>query len=263
MKKIIALTVLLFSHWAYGDDELGAYLGAAYALREQIEQKATAGGVPRLSDAKTAHLFSILSDHKRFLQNRKYALKDLADLRLICEENAIRFPIYYMVVGLSDIHEDEMEPQQAVEAFQALTYKNSIVYQDEIMALMPFSVYCSARVVQLASEAISSLKKEEITEIRLQGIRQTKAGFFNIYEGSLRALKQEGIKNEHKMRLAQVLAETVEQFLPFISLSDRVKIIALVKQAQETSTPDVRGQLDKVISTLSSKECGWACQLKM
>ena len=138
MKKIIALTVLLFSHWAYGDDELGAYLGAAYALREQIEQKATAGGVPRLSDAKTAHLFSILSDHKRFLQNRKYALKDLADLRLICEENAIRFPIYYMVVGLSDIHEDEMEPQQAVEAFQALTYKNSIVYQDEIMALMPF-----------------------------------------------------------------------------------------------------------------------------
>ena len=43
MKKIIALTVLLFSHWVYADDGLKAYWDAAQELQQQIEQKSAFG----------------------------------------------------------------------------------------------------------------------------------------------------------------------------------------------------------------------------
>jgi hypothetical protein len=252
--------VLLFSHWAYADDGLKAYWDAAQEFQQQIEQKAVAGSVPRLSDAKAEHLFSILSDHKRFLHKRKYGLKDVAELSLVCRKNT-ELLMHYMMFGVKEALQDTRDPQQIIEVLQILAAKNSIVYQNEAMAFLPFSVYCSARLIPLASEIMSSLKKEEITEIRLQGIRQMKAGIFNIYEGLLRVLNQIEINHAHKLYLAKALADSSEQYLSFIPLDERAKIIAVVKETQKASAPDVRRQLDKIITTLSSKECGWVCQL--
>ena len=82
-----------------------------------------------------------------------------------------------------------------------------------------------------------------------------------IYKSVLQSLGRIEINHANKLRLAQALAESSKQYLPFIPLDGRVEMTALIKRVQEASEPDVSRQLDKIITTLSSKECGWVCQL--
>ena len=257
MKKIIALTVLLFSHWAYADDGLKAYWDAAQEFQQQIEQKAVAGSVPRLSDAKAEHLFSILSDHKRFLQERKYGLKDVTELMRVCGKSN-EISAYYMQLGMGEVAQKNGEfPEMMADAMMDLVAKNTIIYQDEISALQSFSVRCRAILFPLHLEFIFSLN----AGVQSQDMMNKNLEALFIYKSVLQSLGRIEINHANKLRLAQALAESSKQYLPFIPLDGRVEMTALIKRVQEASEPDVSRQLDKIITTLSSKECGWVCQL--
>ena len=232
--------MLLFSHWVYADDGLKAYWDAAQELQQQIEQKSAFGSFSVISDSKAVHSFSIISDHERFLLKRKYELKDIEELRLVCRKNTELY-VSYMLLGEKEV-------------------KNPIAYQDEMMALSSFGVRCAAQVALLAWD---SLRNEEVSEMRQQGVMEIKERVLNIYKVTLQGLGLVEIDNANKLRLAKALAESSEQYLPFISLNDRSGMIASIKRVQKASAPDVSRQLDKVITTLSSKECGWACQLEI
>ena len=133
-------------------------------------------------------------------------------------------------------------------------------YKDEILTLKAFSVRCTS---YLAPLTLDVLKKEGNDEVMQRVVRGIKTTIFDIYRDSLMNMNFADSGNANALRLAEALAASSEQYLPFMSLEDREKVTLFAKLIQKSAEPDVRSQLDKIITTLSSKECGWACQLEM
>lgn len=260
MKKLIFLVLLLFCSTSYAGDESDVYFQAARDFENRVLEKRVKNSMPTLADEGVASLFSVLTDVQRFVVKPRYKVKDIDKLSEVCGK-ASSLNYLYLFHDARDINWAGLSQRQMSEALQATLLKNSIRYQNETTQLLSFVVSCLAQSMPLLEEFIRSLDENELTEIRVQGLVQTKKGILDIYFGIIKSLQDNKISRGNKLILVRALASNSIKYLPLISFENRRLLIKLLEEVKVVSEKDVIEHLDKTILILSDEQCDWLCML--
>ncbi|MBS1197770.1 MAG: hypothetical protein H6R18_1555 [Proteobacteria bacterium] len=239
---------------------LPEYLSAARELDSLVIEATNNNAMPRVTDIKVAQLVSVLSDSDRFLNSTAYETKDLGDLVEICgKANAISMK--YALFDLKKAIDPKTDQKKIVLRVQQVMEKNVLAFQDELELLQPFLIRCMAKQAPLMNDFMLKLKPEEITEIRVQGIRQARNGTYNMYMGFLQSLNFKGIKASYRLKLLRALSETAERYSAILQPEARQKIGDFAKLVQLSAPEPFRSDLKTIIEAMSATACDGLCKL--
>lgn len=261
LAKTIVVFIIFFalaqSARANGLDE---YFEAARELQDRVEKGSARREMPTLADPKVAYLLSVVTDYDRFVGTPSYEAKDLETLMEVCNK-ANRLSVAYVLAGAKEALSGQSNQKTIAESLRLLGAKNAVTYQNELASLQPFLVRCMARTIPLLTAFARSLKAEELTEVRLEGLQRLKAGIFGIYYGVLLSSNCKELREANRLTLLSALAETAEQYSSAIHPTARRQLVVLATQAKEAATDGIRSQIDKLVEAMNSETCEGICNL--
>lgn len=255
MNKYILAIVAIFSCSSVATfaQDTNDYFSATQELEQLIRTDAQKRTMPRLENSRVAELISILSDSHRFLDSKKYHVKDIEELIEICggANNAV---MAYSLFDLRNRIDPEAPPPLNALQVQKLMGENIATFQDELKQLQPFVIKCLAKEASLLPELIESLKPEALTDVRLSGLQQFRAGILGSYYGFIQIAGNSALTESYRARVIQALAETAPQLSKVFQPEARRQIIDLIDyiNAQPT-TPEAFHHYLKVISDAMNK----------
>lgn len=257
----ILLTLLLVSSIsiAYARD-LPEYINAAREFDSLIVEASKSNGMPRITDKKVAKLLSVLSDSQGFLNSIAYETKKPNALLDICgSANAISMK--YALFGLKDVIGPKTDQSKIAVLLRQVMEKNIVAFQDELELLQPFLIRCMAKQGPLLNAFLLTLKPEEITEVRVNGVRQARNGAFGMYIGLLQSLNFKGIKASYREKLLRALAETAERYSAILQPTARRQLSDFAKLVQLSSPQRFQDDLKTIIEAMSTTTCDGLCKL--
>lgn len=243
-----------------GAHEVDAYLAAGKEFEKITAEKTAQGRMPRLEDKGVATLLSTLSDNKRFLNPASYQQRDLLTLMDMCKKTntiSMSYALFDMKSHVKDGDDQAVIVQQVTK----LMGMNILSYQNELEQLHPFLIRCFAITVPLLSEFAATLKPEEFTKVRLEGLQQVRNGVLSIYYGHLQAINFPELGKSFKAKSVQALAEAAIPFATIIQPAARQQIVELATATQKSTSGEIARNLRKIIDAMSTTECTGLCKL--
>lgn len=210
-------------------DEFAAYQKASAELAA-LAQPA------RSASPEAAPLFAIVSDSKRFLDNRSFSQGDLGQLKEMCKaavEQANRYVTHD--VQKAGTAAASADLKAVAEARWAQSDRNIRLYQDELGLLFPFTVRCNARVVSLSESKFASLKKEEVTEESINGAREIQKTAFDNIKSSIVLISNKQLSEANSLRVGRAALETAQAYMSVLPLSEREKLKGVEVSAELNS----------------------------
>lgn len=236
------------------------YIEAARKFDSLVIEATKNNNMPRITETQVAELISVLSDSNRFLNAASRETKDLNDLMEICgKANAVSMK--YALFGLKDAIDPKADQNEVAVRLQQLMEKNILAFQNELELVQPFLIRCLAKQNPLVNDFLKTLKPEEITEVRIQGMRMVRNGTFNMHIGYLQTLSFEGLNESYREKLLQSLSETAERYSATLQPMARQKISDIAKLLQLSSPERFRGDLQAIIEAMSVTTCDGLCKL--
>ncbi|MES3024358.1 MAG: hypothetical protein V4857_22550 [Pseudomonadota bacterium] len=244
------------------EDELQVYARASARLASLFE---IAGQnrklVPRVTSKEGAQLLSTLSDRRRFLDAKTYALKDLPVATEMCgsaTKAAMSYLLFDMQSGLAGAGKD---PAKIAAALNIVGDTNFVAFQDEISPLLAFSYQCMAKQIPLLEQFIAGLKPEELTDVRRAGLRQMQNGIFSAYYNFLGAFATPSVSDSNRGRIARVMAEVAPSYAAILPVKGREQIQALARSMQAKVPSKFAGDLAKIVTAMENKRCDGLCRI--
>ena len=134
-------------------------------------------------------------------------------------------------------------------------------FQNEFTRLQPFLIHCVAAEIPLLEEFMHNLKPEEITSIRIDGIKKARTGMLQLYTGVLQTINNEKLKVEYRLELVKALSASTSSFARFIQVSEREKIINIASEYRSNTPEILESYLDLLIHEMEGKDCKNLCNL--
>ena len=236
-----------------------AYLNASEELQRLSLLATPESGMPRMSDKKVAALISTLSNSRLFLDSAPYQLKDLSVLMDICGKSNAAV-MSYMLFDLKNNIDPNGDPNLSALQMQKVVIKNAHTFQDELEQLQPFSLRCGAKMNPLLTEFLLSLTPEELTDIRLAGLKQTQNGTMNSLFGVLLMSNDPTLKISYRSLMLQAASEAAASNATILPLTARRKIVELAKSAQPNAPEEFHNALEGIVDAMSDTRCEGMCR---
>lgn len=261
--KSIAVSLLLCLTCASASaQDFSSYLAASRSFfdkRNQFEQKRA---MPRLTDSDVAPLISTLSDSQRFLDGVDFATKDLNDLTAVCREinNVVAAYTFFDLKNQIDLTSSNLPLMK--QKMRELMQKNMRSFQIELSLLQPFAIKCLAKTLATTVDFVKGLKPEEMTEVRIAGLRKLRGGIANAYIRLLEDSVDEGLGFQYKSALFKALAETSGTLQTILLRQEREKIIGAVRAMPSASQESFGGYFKDIETAMSSSQCVDLCAIE-
>jgi hypothetical protein len=234
------------------------YLQASAKFEALVTEGAKAHKMPRITEKQAADVILTLSDRQRFLNSYTFQLKEFDLLLDICGK-ANAAVMSYALFDLEANLDKKDDPKLIALKVQKLMGRNVQTYQNELARLQPFQIQCMATQVPLMREFVESLKPEEMTEVRRDGLKQWQNGMYGMYIGCLQSINNSQLSKSYRLIILQSLADTAEVFAPSLQLAMRKRILNLAKSIQSITSDDFQLPLAKIIQAMSDISCEGLC----
>ncbi len=258
--KVLALVWLLLGQSAFaGSEHVTLYLEASARFEALVAQGAQERRMPRATEAQAADVIATLSDTQRFLNSTTYRPKDLPLLTDMCGK-ANAAVMAYALFDLKAHIDQSAKPQVVAVQLQRLMERNVHTFQEELSRLQPFLVRCMATQIPLLEVFVSSLKPEEMTDIRRAGLQKARMGTFAMYVGVLESARATSLGESYRQNLLEALAETASAFAPSLQLTERSRILDFVKAVRPIAPSSFDLYLGKISEAMSDVRCDGLCR---
>jgi hypothetical protein len=238
--------------------DIDQYLEASAKFEALVSESAKQRKMPRLKEKQAADVIFVLSDIQRFLNSYTYQIKDVDLLMDICGK-ANAAVMSYALFNLEANLDKRDDPQLIALKVQKLMERNIQTFQDELARLQPFQIQCMATGIPLISEFVESLKPEEMTDVRRDGLKKWRYGVFGMYVGWLQSINNPQLSKSYRLIILQSLADTASAFAPSLQLPVRKQILDFAKSVQSVSSNDFHLPLAKIIQAMSDMSCEGLC----
>lgn len=233
------------------------YLAARESLERLVVEAASRGQAPRVSESDVAQVFAVLGD-TAILRERSFGVQDLNLLIDICGA-ANSANMKYVLFGMNSINRNH-SPADVTNQLQQLMEANTVKYQDEIFVLTPFLIDCTATFLPVLSKFFEGLPQVQRTEIRMQGLQNTRRGAVIAFASALNNLVDERISLRNRSRLLASLANVAEHYAAVMPVEQRREIASLAASALQRAPEAFRPQLGRVQVALSELSCTGICR---
>lgn len=219
---------------------------AAYAAFEARAREAQAhGGMPRWSIPEDREVLARLLD-PALLGTPPYGEKDLAAMDAIATKARA---VYGDYLGFAR----KASTQQEVD-------ENALASQDELLRLDAFFIRLEAVEMTALADLVAHLKPEQLTEVRLNGLRQMRLGILQLIGGAL-MMGQANVRPENRELILEALADNAEPIAAGIPVATRVQIADAVRAVFASMPPADQPRVQTVLKAMAGTQCSGLCAL--
>jgi hypothetical protein len=242
-------------------DEFKQYADASLEFNQLVAKTAAQHKMPRLSDPVATKLITTMSDHRRFLNAHDFSVPVLGELMDMCQ-TATRVSVSYLLFDL-DKHIDKaiQNPIDITRRTIDVAARNAVTYQDEITPVLSFQYRCLAKVVPLLNTFFATLKPEEFTSIRRDGLIQARRGVFTSFVGVVQTSTEAAISLHNRRLMFNVMAEVTPFYSQILDLPARKQILEHLNSRAGSIPSEFSDQYQQVVKDLGSSTCEALCRL--
>lgn len=228
------------------------------------DAKAGKGDLPRLSDPKAAEVLRILSDADGVLGTQTYGWGDFFPLLDVCNTTpGVAYSQFDM--GPLDYSSDVPITPAGEKEQEDAARKNRIVYQDEVIPLIEFSLACHLRLLPLLEEMGEFLKRGGISYsdkrgmiIRVKGMQvRSMVRFSSLVLGLNR--KDSEIRPENARRLLKAGARMADAYAVTFTERQRAFVIRKAQKVRPDLDSAAQTDLDIIVKAMQRAECEGLC----
>ena len=241
--------------------DLQAFNDAGARLLALIKDAESARKADALRTPEAKNLIQRLSDESRMLNGLPYAATNLGTIIDICEV-VNRASVSLMLFDAKEQIDPKANPEQTSAALVPLMQRNILQFQNELKELQPFLLRCLAKQIPAISEFIASLKPEEITEVRRNGLARMRFGVLQVFGGAFNAVNDEQYKPDYRLALLSALAETADVFVTITQLSVRKQMADAAAESARRANPPYKAHLERVSVIFRDQSCGILCSIQ-
>lgn len=262
MNQLITVAILAFCCTPVLAQQVAEYQSISRQFFEQRDRLASKREMPRLTDVNSASVISALADKSRFLDTLGDKKESLTDLMGICAE-AARITVAYSFfdlanqVDLSTASRDELKRKM-----HDVMLANTRRFQPELGLLQPFVIRCLAKQIAPTSELVNGFKPEELTAVRLDGLRKLRVGIANTYIRMLADASDDGLGDQYRSSIFDVLAETSETLQAVLQPKERQQVIQSLRSLPVGIQVSFESKLKAIEVAMSHNECADLCMIK-
>ena len=219
---------------------------AAYAAFAARAKEAQAhGGMPRWSLPEDHDVLAHLLD-PALLGRPPYGEKDLAAMDAIASRARA---VYATYLGFA---RDAPNPQAMEE--------KALASQDELLHLDAFFIRLEAVELAALADFVAHLKPEQLTEVRLDGLRQMRLGILQMIAGAL-TMGGDAVRPENRELLLDALADSAEPIAAGIPIATRVQMADAVRNVFASMPPADQARVQTFLKAMASTQCSGLCTL--
>ena len=214
-----------------------------------------------LKTPETVGLIKEVSDAARILRTGAYKPAEIQSLLDTCAHATMASVLLVGVNPTAQLTPPAAEQHEQAETVAAMD-RNAVLYQDELKQLQPFMVRCMAKVIPPLTAFTASLKPEELTDVRRQGIVMIRSGLMQVYPGVLQMVVDPRYRNDFKTALLEALAETSVHFATVMQLPERQRLHDSIAAAAARATSAQQIHLTRIAHALSADTCEGLCAVR-
>lgn len=224
------------------------YLATADRFERLAAQSATP---PRLTDPAAGPLLRRLTDSRATFGSARFTIDDLEPVETIMQRT------YAIVVRYA--HHGLASGVAAAEATR-LEDENSILFQDEIMPFVAFSIEVIGIVARAVREDDGSDDPIAATpegRRQLLAVRQTLEGTV----GDLTMAADPRLRPANRMVLLEAYARHAPAISASLTLPQRRRLHGALEPLRPAFSPEARARLDEILEALAATTCEGLCAL--
>ena len=235
-----------------------AYMEASAKMEQRIARSAAKGEMPRIEDPETRTLLDVLSDNLRFLESPTYDASNIGQLMDICGQ-ANRLSMAYALHGLKERIDPQASTEEIALKMVTLMEENILSFPQELERLHPFLLRCLATQVQPLTAFTAALPPQELTPVRLAGLKQLRGGLVNSYSGNLNSIGNQALQPSYRRRVLQALAESSPMFASALQLPTRQQIAQTATAILADAPADSHADIEAIIKAMNDPNCTGLC----
>jgi hypothetical protein len=254
-------SALLFASAAAGAHDFAAYTEASTQLAQRTAEAVKLHRMPRASDPAVGKLIATMSDDKRFLGGAAFRAEDLPGVMEMCDA-ANRANMAYIMFDLGSYVDKSMNdrPLRVATITQKVMAKNALMFQDEMALLTSFGQRCLSREVVLLADFVKTLKPEQMTGVRLEGLAQVRRGIYTGYVGTATAANATAVSLDNRKKMFDAMAEVAPVFAEVLEPAERKKIRDFALATKAKVPRELSAQLQQIIDAMGITRCEDLCR---
>ena len=234
------------------------YMEAGARMEQRIAQQSAMGDMPRIAEPETQALLDILSDRQRFLDSQTYAASNLGQLMEICGQ-ANRVTMAYVLSGFKDRIDPKATQEQIVRQMIRTMEENTLSFQQELEQLHPFLMRCLATQIPPMAGFMATLPPQELTPVRLAGLKQLRGGLLSSYIGHLQSINNPAYRVSYRKQLLRAMAENSHLFASALQLQARQQIVDAAGNSLAEAPTEDRTDIEAIIVSMRDVSCTGLC----
>ncbi len=244
-------------------EALAGYRLASERFSTRIaEAEAEAGDkVVQLRDAEFGALIEALSDERTLLVEGPYSIDEVeTDIEIcgIANKTTMSLVLFDLKASITPTQDQQTRTSE----LEALMARNTLQFQDELMALQPFLFRCLAKQVRGMEQFFVSLPPEQFTEVRRGGVAKMRRGVLMVFQGGLLIAGETVFSEDYRDSLLSALAEVAEAYASAMPLSERTQIVDAATASPSVTHRRFGAYIAQIKRAFQSEACSAICAIE-
>lgn len=242
-------------------EALAEYRLASERFSARIAEAEAGGKAAELEGAEFGKLIEALSDERTLLVEGPYSSGEVeTDIEIcgIANKTIMSLVLFDLKTSIAP----SQDPQAREAGLEALMTRNTLLFQDELMALQPFLFRCLAKQMRGMEQFFVSLPPEQLTDVRRGGVAKIRAGVTMIFQGGLMATGETVFSEDYRDALLSALADSAEAYASVMPLSERTRIADAVAAAASSGNRRFDAYIARIERAFRSEACSAICAIE-
>jgi hypothetical protein len=237
------------------------YFASVSKLNKQLGSVDSGINAPSLNNADTMQLYKEIEQGIEGFGTAAFPVSGIDTFERVCaplNEASVK----HLFVGAAAIKALKDEPAIQQKKLGELFAANSVKYQDYVTILTAANVKCMALHLPFLAEFVRNLKPEEMTEVRLGGLRQMRQGGTNTIFGFIAYLVNPGYSTANMQRAATAATRYAPAYVATMPLAQRATVLSQLKSLKANVKPQFLADYSKIELAFSSTDCRDLCLIQ-
>lgn len=238
--------------------DVAAYQAAAAALLAKMGTPDSGATLPGITDPAYVRFREQATALAEVLGTEKFPVH-VPDVDTICGP-ANKVSVAYMLDGAGDLYRQvRSEPQKMPQALAALMQQNGAKYFEQMLPIHLFLLRCTAASLPAARVFVAGLAPEEMTAVRVNGLRQVQAGITQSFAGMLDVAFAPALDVRRRIGVLQAVAADGPRMVPSLPREVRPRMRAVLDRLRLAQKGESRKLADAIAVQLESDACDVIC----
>lgn len=218
---------------------------------------------PPVSDPRVQILLARAANIDAIFGNVKLTAADMGPVMDLCGKTNQISMGYALAnfVSLKPPAGQAVDPEAIKPRVIELGNRNAVTYQDAIIPMSAFGARCMMRALPLLTEFMKTLPAEQLTPVRMGGLRQMRGGVANMMVGAITTSVQTGMSATNRHLAVSAAADAASTLATILPVADRKVIQQAAIRVRASAAAADQPSLDTIARAFADERCEGLCAL--